>query len=268
MTYDPLSYGEIKLEKKSQKPGETPDDILFEDAGPGYAGGEASASEWSEMDGDFDAAGPTGSAQELTQFGSDVLGETGRADGGVPASAMGATDLGGMDLGAGAGELEADDYAPPSPLGAMDAGLDLDSGAVDVGMLDTGIDEAMSSSTGGAYDPSAIAGMEATAPPPAPAAMSTRRPAARRQPTAAAVSAREASAPARKSGRGQSAPPTRRSRRKPRSSFVGTLLPTLIVAGGGSAAAWFYMMEQNVVMAGIVGVTALVGAAFSRLLFK
>ncbi|MCR9248737.1 MAG: hypothetical protein NXI31_27220, partial [bacterium] len=200
MTYDPLSYGEIKLENQAKKPGETPDDILFEDAGPGYAGDEASASEWSEMDGDFDAAGPTGSAQELTQFGSDVLGETGSAGhgGGMPASAMGAGDPGGMDLGAGAAELEADDYAPPSPLGAMDDGLELDSGAVDVGPLDAGSDDVASNSTGGAYDPSAIAGMGATAPAPAPAAMSSRGPAARRRPAgaAAAAPARETSPPA------------------------------------------------------------------------
>ncbi|MCA8950435.1 MAG: hypothetical protein KDE27_13095, partial [Planctomycetes bacterium] len=50
--------------------------------------------------------------------------------------------------------------------------------------------------------------------------------------------------------------------------LMGTLAPAIAVAVGGCASAWFYMMEQNMVMAGIIGVTTLVGAATLRVMFK
>ncbi|MCA8949166.1 MAG: hypothetical protein KDE27_06675, partial [Planctomycetes bacterium] len=76
MTYDPLSYGEIKLRDRAATSGDSPDDILFEDAGPGYASEESPQSDWSEPGDGYTAFGSTG-APNVTQFGADVLGETG-----------------------------------------------------------------------------------------------------------------------------------------------------------------------------------------------
>lgn len=76
MTYDPLSYGELTLRDRAAKPGDTADDILFEDAGPGYAPEPAQPSGWDDLESDMATAGPGGSPQNVTQFGADVLGET------------------------------------------------------------------------------------------------------------------------------------------------------------------------------------------------
>jgi len=42
-----------------------------------------------------------------------------------------------------------------------------------------------------------------------------------------------------------------------------TLVPAALFAGGGTGAAWLYAMQQNLVLAGIVGALSLVGAAFT-----
>ena len=73
---------------------------------------------------------------------------------------------------------------------------------------------------------------------------------------------------ARKPKRGQATRPlARKETRRPIRVF-GTIVPPLVFAGGGGATAWFYIMEHNIVMAAIVGATALVGTAFTRILLK
>jgi hypothetical protein len=46
-------------------------------------------------------------------------------------------------------------------------------------------------------------------------------------------------------------------------SLSGTMVPAALFAGGGTGAAWLALMEQNLVMAGIVGAISLVAAAFT-----
>ena len=49
---------------------------------------------------------------------------------------------------------------------------------------------------------------------------------------------------------------------------VAAALPIAICAGGGTAASWFWVMQQNPVMAGILGATTLVSALFAWLLLR
>lgn len=46
-------------------------------------------------------------------------------------------------------------------------------------------------------------------------------------------------------------------------SLSGTMVPAALFAGGGTGAAWLALMEQDLVMAGIVGAISLVAAAFT-----
>jgi hypothetical protein len=47
------------------------------------------------------------------------------------------------------------------------------------------------------------------------------------------------------------------------SRLAATLVPTTLFACGGTGAAWLYGMEQNLVMAGVVGALSFVAAAFA-----
>jgi hypothetical protein len=75
----------------------------------------------------------------------------------------------------------------------------------------------------------------------------------------AAQGAKKPSDPPRRSG----VLPMRRGR-----PLAAILLPSVLTAGGGTAATWFWLTQQNPVMAGIVGLLSLVGAAFARLLLR
>ncbi len=57
--------------------------------------------------------------------------------------------------------------------------------------------------------------------------------------------------------------PAARSGLRRGTRLSSTLLPAMLFAGGGTGAAWLYSMQQNLVLAGIVGALSLVGAAFA-----
>lgn len=77
-TYDPFSYGQIKLGGDAKRAAETPDDILFQDAGPGPSTAmKAANSDWELLE-DKSASPPgmqTDTLQAAMDFGADVLGE-------------------------------------------------------------------------------------------------------------------------------------------------------------------------------------------------
>lgn len=106
-----------------------------------------------------------------------------------------------------------------------------------------------------------------SAPPPAPVAPPRQRSAAAARPrptTAAAPVAapkpKEKLAPAAR----RPSPMDLRSGHSPAAVFV----PLFTLVAGGTGAAWLAMMQQNLVMAGIVGVAAVMAAAFFRVLLK
>jgi hypothetical protein len=109
----------------------------------------------------------------------------------------------------------------------------------------------------------------AAAPQP-PAARPTLQPARAPAPAAAAPVA-EAPAPPRAAApvrpaqvMAMSTMPIPRRRVTPAS----VLVPLAVLAAGGGAAAWFHYAQQNVVMAAITGVTALVGAALAWVILR
>jgi hypothetical protein len=53
-----------------------------------------------------------------------------------------------------------------------------------------------------------------------------------------------------------------------RSSTASVLVPIAAVAGGSGTAWWLYEMQNNPVMAGIVGLIALVGAALAHVILR
>lgn len=186
-TYDPFSYGQIKLGGDNRPRGESPEDLLFDEAGPGRPAAKRADSDW-ELPRDEPAAFP-GGEYGAAQFGEDVLGET----------------------------------------------------------------------------------MAAAAPKRAQPVRPSVQPAAPKAPAAPArAPAAAAAAPVERLPAPRPAPAGRRAVRPHSlsSRTLATLLPSAMIACGGSATAWLYAMEHNAVMAGIVGVTALVGAAFLRVLFR
>ncbi|MCA8977417.1 MAG: hypothetical protein KDC98_22030, partial [Planctomycetes bacterium] len=78
--YDPYSYGQIKLSDKPDRAAETPDDILFEDAGPMPQAclGEDNSSDWElpQTDTDVLMGSMTGELSDA-DFGDEILGECG-----------------------------------------------------------------------------------------------------------------------------------------------------------------------------------------------
>ncbi len=53
-----------------------------------------------------------------------------------------------------------------------------------------------------------------------------------------------------------------------RNAVAGVLVPLAIVAGAGAASSWLYLIQQNPVMAGIVGLAGLVGGALAWVLMR
>ncbi|MEO6597726.1 MAG: hypothetical protein ABIP94_23520, partial [Planctomycetota bacterium] len=53
-----------------------------------------------------------------------------------------------------------------------------------------------------------------------------------------------------------------------RSWLASLLVPLAMLAGGGTVSAWLYAMQQNVVMAGIVGLSTLVASLFASVLLR
>lgn len=100
--------------------------------------------------------------------------------------------------------------------------------------------------------------------PSAPA--EPRRPAPSPAPVRAKISARPGEA-AGDLGEGVSLAPKGKPfvRPAPRrvASLSGTMVPASLFAVGGTGAAWLALMEQNLVLAGIVGAISLVAAAFT-----
>lgn len=122
----------------------------------------------------------------------------------------------------------------------------------------------------------AVPGPAAAAPParpltPAPRVNPTSGPRATTPATVQPGSLRPASAT-----KGNEAMPTRAPAKlgigampmPRRTSVASVVVPLAVVAGGGAAAAWLYLAQQNPIMAGILGVTSLVGAAMARVLLR
>lgn len=184
MTYDPLAYGQVRLDGQKKAPAASPEDILF--AGGGAAAPPAAAQapddSWQLLDADVTNLLPNAQpgGQDGADFGAEILGES----------------------------------AAAAPRAAARR-----RGNVPVAV---------------------------TAPPPAAAA---RR---------AAPGASRIPAPAHRSGTAFVVGRPRSARRS------AVLVPAAVFAAGGTVTAWLCAMQQNLVLAGLVGALSLVGTAFTR----
>jgi len=243
--YDPFAYGEVRLDPDQQKKGDDgppssdPDDVLF-------AGGEdvkqapPADSSWALMNEDVEDLLPGGSsdAGEAAEFGAEILGED---DGGpdlMPKMmpAMESTP----DVAPTMQAPDESDYAPAAPMPEMREPAPAPSHAPPPPPPQS------------APEPE-VAG-QPVGPPP-------RRRVKRQplhRPVAATSEPADAPAAAKK-------PPVPRRRRMP---VLAAMMPVLICAVGGTAASWFWVMQQNPVMAGILGAGTLVSALFAWLLLR
>ena len=75
--YDPFSYGQVRLGGKQAPAAESPDDLLFADAGPKKQAPPAADSSWSLLEESVDGLLP-GAQQDAgaIEFGTEILGET------------------------------------------------------------------------------------------------------------------------------------------------------------------------------------------------
>jgi hypothetical protein len=87
--------------------------------------------------------------------------------------------------------------------------------------------------------------------------------AVRRQPLAPRAAAQPGSEPEAPQQKQFAAVPPRRGL-----PILAAFLPIALCAGGGTAASWFWVMQNNPVMAGILGATTLVSALFAWLLLR
>jgi hypothetical protein len=78
--HDPFSYGQVSLGSGSKKPAnESPDELLFADAGPTKKGPPADASWELPETGTSAGFSPGVHSQETAEFAADILGESERA---------------------------------------------------------------------------------------------------------------------------------------------------------------------------------------------
>ncbi|MFK7741146.1 MAG: hypothetical protein AB8H80_12580 [Planctomycetota bacterium] len=260
--YNPFGYGNVNLGKKQAAEGGEPDheDMLFADGDPAAVAGGASTPKESS----WAAAMPTGE-QDI----SDLL----------PASARQASPS--PSPSAPAGE-RASDGRMPSP-GVTQFGMEVlgeeseDSIYGNAGAPAAGADAAGSPSFdsnraapvefGGAELVDEDGRGEEEESVQEPMARRRGQRTVHRQPlaTAAAVAA---AADAGETG----AVRVRRSasprRRKGGPRIAAVLVPALFCAAGGTSGAWFWVMQDNPVMAGLIGAGSLVAAVFSWLLLR
>lgn len=87
-TYDPFSFGQVKLGDKTSRPPASPDDLLFADAGPKKVGKPAADASWELMNEDVDKLLPgAGALPAAIEFGTEILGESVLAAPQAPAAA-------------------------------------------------------------------------------------------------------------------------------------------------------------------------------------
>lgn len=206
--YDPYSYGQVNLGGAKKAAPTQPDDILF--AEPAHAAPKkapAADSSWELLDADVESLLPNaGIASGVTEFGTDILGETGPEPvAPTPAARPRAAAVTPRQPGAPKG-------APAAPVGPPTAG--------------------QVRRTVGAR-------------PAEPEAVPTGE-------------VHEGVALSRKGSKPGVRPLPQRAAR-----VSSVLVPAALFAGGGTGAAWLYAMEQNLVLAGIVGALSLVAAAFT-----
>lgn len=77
--YDPFSYGQVKLADKQGPAADSPDDMLFADAGPKKQPPPAADSSWALLEESVDKLLPSASASSVVEFGADILGESAAA---------------------------------------------------------------------------------------------------------------------------------------------------------------------------------------------
>lgn len=118
--------------------------------------------------------------------------------------------------------------------------------------------------------PRAAASRPASAPmqrPSAPSSPTGGAGAGRPSPAQAAASAQPVASAASSAAAAPAKPavmvPPRRSR-----PMAALMVPLVLCVGGGTAASWLLVMQQNPVLAGIVGLLTLVSATFSWLLLR
>ena len=139
--------------------------------------------------------------------------------------------------------------APPSADDAMAFGADI-------------LGEASPPAAGTAKKAAAAAPARAATKPASPAPTRTVAPA-----PAAAAAPMPAAKPSPRPAPAPIASPAPLAMPR-RSSVAGVLAPLAIVAGGGAAASWLYLIQQNPVMAGIVGLAGLVGGALAWVMMR
>jgi hypothetical protein len=88
--------------------------------------------------------------------------------------------------------------------------------------------------------------------------------------TAAAAAAAGGTANARSKPATNGSVPLRTARLpgRARSPMFALLVPVGVLAGGGAIASWLWLMQQNHVMAGIVGLSTVVGSALAHVAFR
>lgn len=199
--HDPFSYGQVRLGTDKQPVAETPDELLFADAGPTKKAPPAD-SNWEPLDDEL-AGGRPGAGQDpaAIEFGAEILGE-------APSRPV--------SVAKQAPSPKQPATRPPQPRAAVPA-------------------------------PRVLAA------PPVAAKTAKQEPAS----TVAQAPAPAPRLPARPM-HGPRSMPQRSSR------LSSTLAPAAMFACGGTASAWLFAMEQDVVMAGIVGALSLTATVFLR----
>jgi hypothetical protein len=215
-SYDPFSYGQVRIDNKSAPAADSPDDMLFADAGPQKTTAAGADASWSLLGEDVDSLLPSSSPSVATamEFGAEILGEVP-----MPAAAK--------------SPAPARPRAATAPQPSPRAG----AAAADGTNAEFGRQSARA-------EP-----MEVRAkvkPEGAPkAAVSKPVPAAAGAPRAPAELPRRRGHP-----------------------LASILAPFGLAATGGTAACWFAITQQNPVMAGIVGLLAVVAAAIAWLTLR
>jgi len=203
--HDPFSYGQVSLGSGKKPATESPDELLFADAGPAKKAPPANDSSWELPDADAPSIlpPPPGAAvhsQSTADFAAEILGMAAPAPAAKPESAASRPAMGRQ-------QPQAAMPAPRVPAAAPATAT------------------AKTAAQG-------AAGSAVTAAAARPAGRAVRLP--------------------------QALPPRA-------SSLTGAVVPVVLFLAGGTTATWLYTVQQNYIMAGIVGALSLVATVYARI---
>lgn len=164
------------------------------------------------------------------------------------------------DAAPGKQPAPASDWAPPAEFGSAFPG----GGAATDETLAFGADILGEAVPAAAARPAAVAARAQPAATPRTAATAAPRPQAA-SPMAQGKSSEPATRSPAAPRRGGVPIPMPMPRR---ATMAGVIVPVVLVGVGGCGASWLYLMQQNTILAGILGLASLVGGALAWVMLR